>query len=107
MEILSNKKNSLLHREEIKFIIESDITPSKDQVSKIISEEFKKPSETIVIEKIESNFGTKKAKISAKVYNDLNSKNKYEIISRKQRKKEAEEIKKAKEAEKTSAEEGA
>ncbi|MFA6022640.1 MAG: hypothetical protein WC781_00975 [Candidatus Pacearchaeota archaeon] len=106
MEILQTKKNNLLHREEIVASLESEITPSKTQVTQMISDQLKKPVENIVIEKIESNFGTKNVRVNAKVYNDVQSKEKFETVTRKAKKKIAEEKKKAAEAAKAVPAEG-
>ena len=100
MKVLNQVKNNLLNREEILVEIESHITPSKQEVAKKLSEKFKKPEENIIIEKVGSKFGSKTFTISAKVYNDIESKDKYETISKKQRKKIAEENKKEFEAKK-------
>ena len=104
MNIIKQKNNNLLNREEIVLEITKDSIPSKLNLKKEISEKLKKPEENIVIEKVNSQFGNKKFIITAKVYNDSKSKEKYETITRKQRKKiledskkQAEEAKKAKE----------
>lgn len=103
MEILQNKKNNLMHREEIIVTLHSDITPSKIQIIERISEQMKKSPENIVVEKIQGSYGTRNVKVYAKVYDDLISKQKFEVVSRKTRKKSAEEAKKSAEAVKVEA----
>jgi ribosomal protein S24E len=106
MQIIEQKDNKLLNREEVIIELTSETIPSKIDITKQIAEELKKPEENVVIGKINTNFGNQTFKVSAKVYDDSESKDKYETISRKQRKKEAEEAKKV-EAEKKKAEEEA
>ncbi|MFA5019857.1 MAG: hypothetical protein WC533_02045 [Candidatus Pacearchaeota archaeon] len=98
--IVSKKNNLLLKREEIVVIISSNVTPSKKDVVKMLSEEFKKPEENIVIEKIKSKFGIKNFEVHAKIYNSIKDKQKYETTTKKERKALAEESKKTSEANK-------
>ena len=95
MNILQEKKNPLLHREELIITIESEVIPTNSDVKKQISEKTKKPEENIIIENINSDFGNKTFKINALVYDDVESKEKYTTVSRKELKKRAEEAKKA------------
>ena len=94
MNILENKKNMLLNREEIVATLQTEITPSKDEIAKAIAIKLKKHEGQIVIEKIEGNFGNHEFIIKAKVYDDVKSKDKYETVTRKEKKKRAEEVKK-------------
>ncbi len=94
MNVLEHKKNPLLERDEVKINIEREKIPSRLDLTKEISKHFKKPEENIVIEKISGNFGNKTFFISLKIYDDVKSKEKYETITRKQRKKSLEERKK-------------
>jgi len=96
MQIIEDRKNPLLHRQEVIIVIEKPMTISKQEATKIISEHFKKPEENVVIEKIDSLFGTKKTIITAKVYDSLESRKKIEVIPRKVKKKLAKEEAKAK-----------
>jgi ribosomal protein S24E len=100
MKIIEIRRNNLLNREEITAVLESQVTPSNQEVIQLISENTKKPADQIVIEKINSNFGTRQVKINVKVYNDLKSKEKFETVTRKAKKKTAEDSKKAEEAKK-------
>ena len=102
LEIIEQKENPLLHRKELLILVEHNSVPSKKEVAKDISEKTKSPEENIIVEKIIGDFGSHTFKITAKVYKDHNSKEKYTVIPRKVRKKLAEETKKA--AEKADAE---
>ena len=97
MNNLKQKHNSLLNREEITFEVEKNSIPSKEEIKKQISNKIKKPEENIVISKINTKFGSKTFEVSAKVYDNVENKKKYEVISRKERKKQIEETKKAEE----------
>ena len=104
MNILENKKNMLLNREEIVATLQAEITPSKSEIAKAIAVKLKKHEGQIVIEKIEGNFGNHEFIIKAKVYDDVKSKDKYETVTRKEKKKRAEEVKKQEEVKKKEAE---
>ncbi len=91
MNIIKQKNNNMLNREEILLEITRESIPSKLELKKEISEKLKKSEENIVIGKVHSQFGNKKFIVTAKIYNDPKSKENYEIISRKERRKMAEE----------------
>ncbi len=97
MEILKQFDNKLLNRQEIIVKLESQVTPSKLDVKKSLSEKFKSPEEQIVIEHIYGKFGSQTFTIEAKIYDSIESLSKYETITKKERKKREEEAKKAKE----------
>ncbi len=103
MKLLETKKNPLLHREEIVFVVENQATPSKEKVRKDLASELKKPEENIVIERIDSKFGIQKFTGEAKVYDNVKDKEKYETLSRKAKKKIKEEAAKKAEEEKKAA----
>jgi ribosomal protein S24E len=105
MEIIKDFKNSLMKRQEFIVMIESEITPSKTEVIKLISEKTKKPAENVVVERIKGQFGLKKFKVEVLVYDDIESKDKYQVVTKKERKKQAEEAKKAAEEAKKAKEE--
>jgi len=105
MNVLEEKNNPVMHRKEFIVEIEAEKVPSKIEAIKIISEQSKKPEENIIIERIDTNFGSKKFKINALVYEDSKSKEKYTIITRKERKKRIEEAKKLEEEKKKAEEE--
>ncbi|MFA5993040.1 MAG: hypothetical protein WC796_05015 [Candidatus Pacearchaeota archaeon] len=96
MQIKEDRKNSLLHRQEVIALVENQMTLSKQEAIKAISEHFKKSEETVVIEKIDSLFGTKKTIITARVYDSPESRKKMEVIPRKVKKKLAKEAAEAK-----------
>ncbi|MCW8966176.1 MAG: hypothetical protein OQK82_05770 [Candidatus Pacearchaeota archaeon] len=108
VEVIEDKRNDLFNRKEIKFEVEADVTPSKEEMLRLISERFKADSENVAINKIEGKFGVQKFLVSASVYDSKADKDNFEIKTKKQReaekkakeeeeKKLAEERKKAKE----------
>jgi len=97
MEIIEQKQNKLLHRLEVEAKIQADITPSNKEVAKMLGEKLGKAEENVVVEHIKGQFGSHEFHIFAKVYDDVESKDKYEVVSKKERKKIAEEKKKAEE----------
>ncbi|MAG07599.1 hypothetical protein CMI46_02180 [Candidatus Pacearchaeota archaeon] len=107
MEILKQFDNRLLNRIEAVATLEVDVTPSKEDVKKQVSEKFKKPVENVVVESIKGKFGSHKFTIEVKVYDDVESLVKYETVSQKERKKKLEEEKKAAEEAKKKREEAA
>lgn len=100
MNILKENKNELLDRLELVFELESDSTPKKSNLLMEISKEKNIPEENIVIEKVEGRFGDKKFIVYVKLYDNKKSREKYEIITRKDRKKLIEEKDKAEEGRK-------
>jgi len=95
MEILKQFNNKLLNREEITLSFDSITIPSKLDIRKQISEKTKKPEENIVIQKISTQFGNHTMEITAKIYSDVESKDKYETLSKKERVKKIDDAKKA------------
>ncbi|MEA3329326.1 MAG: hypothetical protein U9Q06_01125 [Nanoarchaeota archaeon] len=92
MEIIKQFNNKLLNREEIVVTLESNATPSKVEVTKMISEQFKSPENQIVIEHILGKFGSQIFTVEVKIYDSVESLAKYETTTKKQRKKQAEEV---------------
>ena len=97
MNLINEFDNKLLHRKEVVISLHSEKTPSKIEVAKELAKNFKSTEENIIIEKIDSKFGKKEFTVYAKVYHDHQSKNKYETVTRKEKKKRAEESKKLEE----------
>ena len=97
MQIIQEKNNLLLKRKEVEATVDSAATPSKTEIAKLVGEHFKKDENCIVVDEVKTSFGTKQALIKAKVYDNIESKNKFETVSRKQKAKIAEEAKKAEE----------
>ena len=79
MEVISEKQNLLCNRKEI-VVQFTDIaaTPSRKQVTEDVSKKFGCNAELVVIDRIEQNFGSKKANARVRVYDNAEEKAKYE-----------------------------
>lgn len=95
IKILEEKENQLFNRKELKFEIETEVTPSHVEVEKLISEKFSTVAENIKIDKIEGKFGIKKFLIIAKIYNSKEDKDNFEIKTKKQREAEKKAVEEA------------
>lgn len=68
MKIIHQKENILLNRKEIYAGMESEITPRKLDVEKLISEKLEVPGENIEVKKISGKFGSKIFDVIAFIY---------------------------------------
>ena len=94
-KIIKQEKNPHLSREEFLIQINSDITPSFEEVKKNLGLDEK----LTVVKKVNTRFGEKTSFAEVFVYNSKESKDSIEVIPKKVRKKMAEEDKKRLEAE--------
>lgn len=88
VEILEDKKNELLKRQEVKLIFYSEKNPSFQEALKIISGEVKKPEENIAIKGIKGKFGRKSFLINAFVYDSKEEKERIEPKKKEKKKKQ-------------------
>ena len=77
-KIVEEKQNPIFNRREIKIIIDSDRTPSKEDSLKTLSEKFSISPECITIKTIKGKFGRKEFIITANLYKSESIKNKIE-----------------------------
>jgi len=68
MEIKKDFKNDLMNRREIHFAVESSITPSFADASKMIAEQFKCSEDQIMVESVNGKFGRNEFLINASIY---------------------------------------
>ncbi len=78
IKIVNEKQNDLFNRKEIDGVINSNTTPSNDEVLKILTEKFKVPEENIKIKGIYGRFGSHNFEIVANVYSTSEERNKTE-----------------------------
>ncbi|MDP3882004.1 MAG: hypothetical protein Q8Q31_03970 [Nanoarchaeota archaeon] len=78
MKLISDFKNDLLKRRELKAIVEADSTPSFETSAKLIAEEYKASEDVIVVKGIYGKFGHKTFLIEAIIYDSVNDKNRTE-----------------------------
>lgn len=86
-EVLENRKNPLLKREEIKIIVHSEANPSFQDALKLVAEHSKKPEGDIAVKSVKGKFGRKTFLISANIYHNQEDK---EAIEPKVKSKEGE-----------------
>jgi len=99
MKILTNTKNELLNRQEIKLIVESEKSPNYPELALAISEKIGKPVENVDILSVYGHFGTKTFEASAHVYDSSEDKNRIKVKTKKQRDTEKKAIEEAKKSE--------
>ncbi len=87
LKILEEKNNSLFKRREIKAVIASEITPSRNAILELLSKKFDAPADNIDVRRIKGKFGTKDFGIEANIYS---SKEEKEIVELKKKKKSGE-----------------
>ncbi len=102
-QILKQEKNPFLEREEYLIEIEADSNPKFEDVQKIIGKE----ENSVVIKKLEGNFGRRKFITEVFVYDSEDAKKRVETIPKKIRKKMEDEEKARLEQEKKKKEEEA
>ena len=73
LEIKENNDNPLLHRKEIKLVInhENDSTPKRNQVIRDLSEQLKAKKELIIIDHLKNKYGKTETQGYAKVYSNI------------------------------------
>jgi len=79
LEILNEVENKLFNRKEITAKIDAEITPSHDEVEKLLVDYFKTNAENIKIKKIEGKFGSKTFTIILNIYVSKQDKDAVEI----------------------------
>ncbi len=89
MEVLSELKNDLLKRKEVKIVITQNKNPSFDEATKFISEKFKAIEDTIKIKKIEGKYGSHNFIIKANIYDNKEDKNAIEPKTKQEKEAEA------------------
>jgi len=95
MEIKTNTRNELFSRNEIQGTVEAGKNPSYDEVKNMIAEKTAKNEENIEVLGIKGSFGSNKFEINAYVYDSKEDLEKAVQKTQKQKKTEAEDMKKA------------
>lgn len=94
VKVTKEIENPLFKRKEIELVLTSDVTPSKNEVDKLLSEKYSAKPDQIRIKKISGKFGSKTFTVTANIYKNREDMFATERFS----KKEKEKIKKAEEA---------
>ena len=84
IKVIKEKENPFFNRKEIKVFIHSEKSPSREEVSKILSEKFSVPFTNIKIKKIHGNFGSKTFNIEASLYSSKEDKDSVELKKKKE-----------------------
>ena len=92
-EIISQKKNPILNREEFVMTVVSEKNPTKKEIVELL----KSDDGLTIVKKISGSFGKGTFDVEAVVYASKESKDNIEVIGRKIKRKLAEEAKKASE----------
>jgi ribosomal protein S24E len=98
-KVIEQKENPLFNRKEIQFNVQANITPSRIEIGKLISEKFSTQIKNIKIKEIHGKFGSKTFKVNTFIYKSEQDKDKLEI-----KKKKDEKLKETSEAPKKSSE---
>lgn len=79
LEIIQDRKNPLLNRRELDLLIHYEVsTPKRDDLRKYLAEKYGVEVERIIIEKMESIFGTRKARAHVHIYDTVEDAKKFE-----------------------------
>lgn len=72
IEIETEKENQLVNRRELKLIAHHPEmeTPNRNQLSKAISDLVGVTKDNIIVDKINSEFGSRKSTVSTRIYED-------------------------------------
>ncbi len=94
MNVIENKRNELMKRNEIKAEVEEKTIPSRQEIRKILTAKVDSKEEKVVVKKIESKFGQQKFVVIANAYDseeDLKKAESKYVLKRNTFKKETEE----------------
>ena len=80
---IEQKENPLFKRKEVQIILESEITPTHQDMEKLISEKFSTSAEKIKIKNILGKFGSKTFTINVNIYASKEDKESVELKSKK------------------------
>jgi ribosomal protein S24E len=107
MEQTKNIKNALMKRHEVSYIVEESKNPNFPEMKQKISAEMKKPEENIDVYSIQGKFGRETFLVKAYVYDSKEDFDAIKVLckTKKVRKTEKEEAKKALEEAKKAKEE--
>ncbi len=82
-KLVEERENPLFNRKEIKFEISSEVTPSRMEIGKIVSEKFSAEPKKVKIKKISGKFGSKNFSVNIFIYKTEEQKNRTEIKRKK------------------------
>ena len=81
IRILKDKKNALLNRRELDFIVKYEgSTPSRNDVKNKLAAMLNAPLELLVVQRIKTEYGMQEAKGYAKLYEDAARMKEVELV---------------------------
>ena len=80
---ISDIENPLFNRREVEGEIHTEVSPSRQEVAKLLSDKFSVPVENIKIRTIMGKFGSQVFIINTNIYKSKEERNKVEIIKKK------------------------
>ena len=86
-KIINEQENALFKRKEIQISVDAEITPSHEDVKKLICEKFSTEPEKIKIKKISGKFGSKNFTINVNIYSSKKDRD-IEIVNSSKAKKQ-------------------
>jgi ribosomal protein S24E len=87
-EIFKETKNPIFNRTEIEISVNSNSTPTKEQVIEFLEKKYSSSKDKIHIDSIRGGFGIQNFNVIARVYSSAEEKNSTETKSKKQRDEE-------------------
>ena len=84
LKVISEKENPLFKRKEVKVSISSEKSPSREEISKLLSEKFSIPAENVKIKGIWGSLGSKIFDIEANLYSSKKDKDLVEFKKKKE-----------------------
>jgi len=87
LNIIKETENPLFNRKEIQMEIKRDITPSHEEVEKLILEKFSAQSDNIKIKKISGKFGSNIFVVSVNIYKSKEDRDNTEPKEKKKKEK--------------------
>jgi small subunit ribosomal protein S24e len=86
VQILTDRQNPLLQRREIEVLVKDfGATPNRKELAKTIAGELQVDQTTLLLDKVNQEFGKKEAVCYVKVYQTADTKNKYEPAYKRRR----------------------
>ena len=70
MKLISEKKNPLLHRKEVRVLVDAPSNPGMNASAEQIAAHFKTQKELVVIKKLDSSYGKSEFIVSAFIYDN-------------------------------------
>jgi len=100
LKILKQAQNPLFKRQELLANVDAKVTPTHNEIKKLISDKLSTQSENIKIKNIKGSFGSNTFEISANIYDSKQEKDALEIKKKREKQEEEkliEELKKSQE----------